>query len=118
MRRCYLLIMLLLYSGISSAADPLLVARIIVCESRSRINVCHADVDDALYGPSCGIAQFKKPTFEWMAKMAIKQGAWDWNLGRPSWMDYKQQVLLLNWALDNGLGWNWTCWHMIKGEVK
>lgn len=108
-----LLAILVLYPAIAHAADPLLVAQIVVCESSSRPNVCGDD------GISCGIAQFQRRTFFYMAKLAIKQGKWDYKLlGSPRWMDYGQQTFLLDWALDNRLGWNWTCWHKLKGHQK
>jgi hypothetical protein len=55
-------ILLLLFSASAQAADPLLVARIVVCESSSP-DVCGDD------GVSCGIAQFRKETFYEFAKM-------------------------------------------------
>lgn len=84
------------------AADPLLVAQIVVCESSSRPNVCGDD------GVSCGIAQFKRETFFSFAK---KSG-----LKHPNYMDMTQQVFLLDWALNHGLGWNWTCYKIVTDK--
>lgn len=90
------------------AADPLLVAKIVQCESGSRTDVCHRDKDDAKYGPSCGIAQFKEATFYEFAKMA--------HLKNPRWMDFRQQTFLLDWALDHGYASRWSCYEIVKGE--
>jgi len=97
-------ILLLLFTTSAQAADPLLVARIVVCESSSRPDVCGDD------GVSCGIAQFRRETFFEFAKMA--------GLKHPRWMDFRQQVYLLHWGINHGYGRRWTCWRKITGRIK
>ena len=106
-----LLSILLLCPAIAHAADPLLVAQIVVCESSSRPNVCGDD------GVSCGVAQFQRETFFYFARLAKKDGSWDLEkLGKPRWMNMRQQIFLLDWALDRKRGWNWTCLDIVKGD--
>lgn len=102
MLRTFLLYLAMILPGY--AADPLLVAQIVVCESGSRPDVCGDD------GISCGIAQFRKETFFEFARQA--------RLTHPRYMDMKQQIYLLNWALDHGLGRRWTCYRKIKGNSR
>lgn len=53
-----------------------------------------------------GIAQFKKPTFNWMKKMAGKE---DLDI-----YDVQDQIELLIWALKNGYENHWTCHDIVK----
>jgi len=96
-------ILLLLFSASAQAADPLLVARIVVCESSSP-DVCGDD------GVSCGIAQFRKETFYEFAKMA--------GLKHPRWMDFRQQVFLLDWGLTHGYANRWSCFRKLRRKLK
>ena len=81
------------------AADPLLVAQIVICESGSRPDVCGDD------GISCGIAQFQKKTFYRFAREA--------GLKHARYMDMTDQITLLHWAIDHNRGRHWTCYQMI-----
>jgi hypothetical protein len=57
------------------------------------------------HGAAHNVAQFHKPTFEWMKAMAIKQGLPYENL---SYNSAKDQIILLGWALKNNYGCQWT----------
>jgi hypothetical protein len=74
-----------------------LVDEIIACESGGRHERVWGDK-----GKAYGIAQFWEETFYWMAEMA--------NLENPNWKSKEQQITLLGWALENGLGNHWTCY--------
>lgn len=94
----------------ANAADARLMLDIMACESAFD---SHAIGDD---GISRGIAQFQKATFYEFAAMAIQRGNWDYKkLGKPKWMNAKQQVFLLEWGLDNGYGNRWTCYRKQRG---
>ena len=102
--RTYLLFLVFLFMPqIAQAADPLLLARIVVCESGSKPSICGDD------GVSCGIAQFRKETFYEFAAAA--------GLKKAHWMNMYDQIYLLNWGLDHGYGRRWTCYRKIKGEM-
>ena len=108
LRKCVTLLLLFsLCTQLAEAANQILLNKIVLCESSSRPSVCGDD------GVSCGIAQFKRKTFYYMATLAIKDGSWTKELGTPRWMSESQQVFLLNWALDTGRGWNWTCYKFV-----
>lgn len=80
----------------SEAADAKLMIDIIECESSGRHNVSGDD------GVSYGIAQFRKATFQEFAKQAGMKG-----------MRYRNpvhQLRVMNWALDNGYGYRWSCY--------
>lgn len=64
------------------------------------------------HGLAHNIAQFHKPTFEWMKQMAIKQGLPYQNL---SYNSAKDQIILLAWALKNGYGSQWTTYQRYVG---
>jgi hypothetical protein len=100
---------LIVASSIVSAADAVLVLRIMQCESGLR----HDAIGDG--GRSRGIAQFRKETFYEFAKLAKLR---DKGLGEPDWMNPQQQAYLLNWGLDNGYGRRWACYRKLKGARK
>ncbi len=80
-----------------------LVSKIIYCESRGKINAIGDN------GLSYGVAQFQKPTFNWMKKKLGKR------------LDYKSesdQIELLSYALSKGWGRNWTSYRAIKSGGK
>lgn len=77
-----------------------LVLAILECESSSRPNV-YGDG-----GKSYGIAQVQKRTWDYLAPLAGIKG---------DWKDPENQVALLDWAIQNGYGDNWTCYRKIKG---
>lgn len=57
------------------------------------------------HGLAHNVAQFHKPTFEWMKQLAIKQGL---PYEKLSYNSAKDQIILLAWALKNGYGSQWT----------
>lgn len=57
------------------------------------------------HGLAHNVAQFHEATFEWMKAEAIGQGLPYQDLKYNS---AKDQIILLGWALKNGLGCNWT----------
>lgn len=76
----------------------ILADKIIECES-------HGDetaVGDG--GRAFGVAQFHKPTFDWLCKLSGKD------------LDYynaNDQRELLIWALENNRGYLWSCFHKV-----
>jgi hypothetical protein len=74
------------------------VYRIIKCESQWK--------EDAIGdgGRAYGLAQFHRPTWDWLVKLSGKN------------LDYynpQHQIELLDWALENGRGYLWTCWRKL-----
>lgn len=72
--------------------------KIIECESNWRPDVYGDN------GRAYGLAQFHKPTFYWLSKLAGKD------------LDYyepQHQIELLIWALENGRGYLWSCYKQI-----
>lgn len=68
---------------------------IIKCESQWKEDA----VGDG--GRAYGLAQFHRPTWDWLVKLSGKKG-----------LDYYEpshQIELLTWALENGRGYLWTC---------
>lgn len=63
------------------------------------------------HGLAHNVAQFHKPTFDWMRGTAVKQGLPYQNLAYNS---SKDQIILLVWALKNNLGDNWTTYRNIE----
>lgn len=113
-----LAVLLLFISSHAHAADAQLKLDILMCESSNR----HHDFrsprirygDD---GVSRGIAQFRRETFYEQAKAARKAGKWPFK--KPHWLNKEQQLWLMDYMLDKGLGPRWTCYGMIKrGEWK
>lgn len=87
-------------------ADSLpLAVQVIACESAGRM-VCNNHEPDGKR--SCGIAQFQRPTFNWMRHKA--------GVDTLDYNDPLHQIALLNWALENGYGNHWTCYRKIKSE--
>ena len=79
-----------------------LIKKIVQCESSGR----HSVWGDG--GRSYGIAQFQRRTFEWLkAKAGMR-----W----LNWKNKEHQLILLEWALRNGYGRLWTCYHRVKRE--
>lgn len=99
--------LVLLFASKAHAADAQLTLDILMCESSLRANVCGDD------GISCGIAQFRRETFNEFAHQARKQmmAAKMWP---PKYMSPTHQIFLLDWALDKGKGRRWTCYRKIK----
>ena len=58
-----------------------------------------------------GIAQFQKRTFVWMSKLSGKR--------HLQWKSKKDQIELLNWAIEKGYGRYWTCFRILskKGMI-
>jgi hypothetical protein len=84
----------------SSASIEAMADKIIECESNGRM--IYGD-----NGMAYGIAQFWKATFSMMSKQS-----------GMTWLDYyseDDQRTLLLWALENNLGFHWTCWRSING---
>lgn len=48
-----------------------------------------------------GLTQFHSRTFYWMAELA--------GLEHPEWLDSKDQLFLLRWAIKNKKGNEWSC---------
>ena len=78
------------------------VLSVIMCESSGRHEGIWGD-----RGRSYGITQLQKPTWDYLSVKAGIQG---------SWKDKQDQVRLLEWAIQNGHGDNWTCWRKLKKE--
>lgn len=82
--------------------------QIVSCESSFKINA----VGD--HGLAYGPAQFHKETFYRIKQDAIKKGA------KLYYLDYHNpadQLLLLNWALNNGYGSEWSTYKKaLKGK--
>lgn len=98
MKIAHCLILFSLSSAVQ-AADINLVISIIECESSGKHNAIGDD------GVSYGIAQFRKETFQEFAKQAGFKG-----------MIYHNpihQLKVMNWALDNGYGYRWTCYRKL-----
>jgi len=73
--------------------------KVIECESNGIVTT----IGDS--GRSYGLAQFQKPTFNWMAKEFGEE------------LDYKSpydQIKLMTWAISKGYGSNWTTYVAIK----
>lgn len=113
--------MVLLLAPVAHAQAPIIVRepyksvrisataeRVVSCESNWRADV-YGDNGNA-YGP----AQFWKSSFYRMKQDAIDAGApfWYFEYTNPT-----DQVILLNWALNNGYGREWTCWKKQQGSL-
>lgn len=70
--------------------------RVIECESGGR----HDIYGDG--GKSYGLLQYKKRTFDELAKKA--------GLKNRYWKNAGAQVELFRWAISNGYGYKWTCY--------
>lgn len=103
----YILAFILLLSFNTYAADKHLMDKIIMCESSNRHTNIWGDK-----GKSYGIVQFQEATFYEFAKEARK-GMKAKNLWPPNWYDKSHQLYLLNWGIDNGYGYRWTCYRKI-----
>ena len=53
-----------------------------------------------------GIAQFQKRTFVWMSRISGKK--------HLQWKNKKDQIELLNWAIEKGYGHYWTCFRVLS----
>jgi hypothetical protein len=75
---------------------------IIVAESNNK----HNDIwgQDGEYG----IVQFKQKTFYWLAEKV--------GMPHPDWKSQIQQIQLLNWAIRNGFGSQWTTYKNTEVE--
>ena len=105
--------LLLLTSVRCEAADARMILNIMACESGFRSDAVGDD------GISRGIAQFRKETFYEFAALAIVRKEWDYKkLGKPKWMNPRQQVFLLEWGLDHGYGRRWTCYRTLTEGKK
>ena len=65
---------------------------------------CESKWDDDVYGDegqAYSLAQFHKPTFEWLCKLSNEQ---------LDYYDPYDQIELLKWALENDFGFLWTCY--------
>lgn len=82
----------------SEAADAKLVIDLLECESSGRYNV-YGKKDK---GASYGIAQFREDTFYEFAKQA--------GMKKMRYKNPIHQLRVMNWALDNGYGYRWTCY--------
>ena len=76
--------------------------RVMMCESKMVHNTW-GDLDYPHH--AYGIAQFQERTFTWMKEMA----------GRPElhWKNKKDQIWLLEWAIENDYGKYWTCYRKL-----
>ena len=99
-----LMAVLVFYSIPSEAADGMMIVNIVNCESSGR----HDAVGDD--GISYGIAQFRKETFYEFAKQSRIKGL--------RYRNPAHQLILLNWALDNGYGYRWTCYRKLYPTEK
>ena len=91
------LIIFLNYPQLSSSSGGLL--EILMCESGGQ----HYNLDGTIKRGKAGeygIAQFKWNTFYWMSEQANFNG---------SIYSAEDQVELLVWALENNLGFHWSC---------
>jgi hypothetical protein len=86
-----------------SLATKMLAADIIFCESGGD----NSKIGDLDYKyQAYGVAQFQIRTFDWLKELAG--------------MDYleieneQDQKILLEWAIENGYGYLWTCYHKVK----
>ena len=93
----------LLLSPITQAADINLVINIIECESSGRHDVYGDD------GISYGIAQFREETFYRFAKKA--------GFKRMYYKNPIHQLRVMNWALDNGYASHWTCYNKVTHKI-
>lgn len=78
------------------------VLAVIACESSGRHEGIWGD-----NGRSYGWLQLQKPTWEYLSAKAGIKG---------NWQDKQDQVRLLEWAIKNGHGNNWTCWRKLNKE--
>ena len=92
-------LMLFSLSYSAQAADTNLVINIIECESSGKHNAVGDD------GISYGIAQFRKETFYEFAKQA--------GMKKVYYHNPIHQLKVMNWALDNGYGYRWTCYRKL-----
>lgn len=77
-----------------------LAEQIIECESGGR----NVEIIDSNGKWSRGIAQFQDSTWEWLSGLAGVQG---------SAMEPEKARAVLIWALENGYGFHWTCYHLV-----
>lgn len=98
-----LLALLVLCFGQAQAADSQLLHKIMTCESGRHHKGVWGDG-----GKAYGIAQFHEKTFYRFAKEA--------HLKNMHWKSRADQIVLLNWALDNGHANSWTCYKMVQGN--
>jgi hypothetical protein len=95
-----LAIFALFYSIPAKAADINMVIALLECESSGRHNAIGDD------GVSYGIAQFRKETFYEFTKQSKIKGM--------SYRNPIHQLKIMNWALDNGYGYRWTCYRKLN----
>lgn len=99
--RSLLLALLVVCCVQAQAADSQLLHKIIMCESGRHHKNVWGDG-----GQAYGIAQFHKETFYRFARQA--------HLQHMHWKSEADQIVLLNWALDNGHANSWTCYKMVQ----
>lgn len=80
-----------------------LIKAILDCESDFRHDDLYGD-----NGMSYGWAQFQFKTFRWLKKLS--------GLNHLNYEDKEDQVTLLAWALANGRGGEWSCYHKVTGK--
>ena len=71
---------------------------IIQCESSGEHEGKWGDIEKKY--PAYGIAQFQERTFYWLSEKAGTKG---------NWKNKYDQIDLLEWAIDNGYSYLWTC---------
>lgn len=59
------------------------------------------------HGLARNVAQFHKPTFDWMKKKA--------NMPLLQYSSSTDQIILMEWALKNGEGRQWTTYRRLEG---
>lgn len=85
------------WSGVYDANEEIMKS-VAKCESGYNISVCGDN------GLSCGIFQFQKPTFSWMAKEYQKETV----TGKLDYYNAEDQIRLAVWAISRkGYGSHW-----------
>jgi hypothetical protein len=80
--------------------------KIIQCESQNQmVWGDHNYYENGVNIKSYGVAQFQERTFNWLKELANKP--------KLDFYSRQDQVWLLNWALENGYSYLWTCSKLI-----
>jgi hypothetical protein len=81
-----------------------IIEKILFCESSNHHYGVWGDLN--YFHRAYGIAQFQRRTFYWLAEKSGKN-----NL---NWKNKEHQIMLLDFALENNLGYLWTCYRKLK----
>jgi hypothetical protein len=83
-------------------SNAILIEQIIYCESRGNHDIW-GDLDYEY--PAYGILQYQERTFNWLKELA--------GMEYLNWKEEQDQIILTDWAIDNGYAKLWSCYQKV-----